>query len=43
MRILIFWEGGFNSLAHAFDNYNPERFEPVTLKILLKGGSLTII
>ncbi len=39
---LDFAEGGFNSLAHAFDNYNPERFEPVTLKISLEGGSFTL-
>ncbi len=39
---LDFAEGGFNSLAHAFDNYNSERFEPVTLKLSLEGGGFTL-
>lgn len=39
---LDFGEGGFNSFACAFANYSPDRFEPVTLKISLEGGSFTL-
>lgn len=39
---LDFKERSFNSFAHVFDNYNSERFEPVTLKILLEGEGFTI-
>lgn len=39
---LDFKDGSFNSFAHVFDNYNSERFEPVTLKILLEGRGFTI-
>lgn len=39
---LDFPDGNFNSFASLFANYNPQRFEPVTIKISLEGGSFTL-
>lgn len=36
---LDFVDGNFDSLTSAFANYNPECFEPVTIKISLEAGS----
>lgn len=39
---LDFKEGSFSSFGQVFDNYNPERFEPVSIKIVLEGEGFTI-
>lgn len=39
---LDFIDGNFESLAAVFPNYNPERFEPVTLKITLEAGNFIL-
>lgn len=37
-----FAAGSFQAFASLFPGYNPERFEPVNLKILLEAGMFTI-